>query len=468
MKKNKIKIKNKYNYIKKISLALVIFLMVPFLTGCETAGSQRYSLDLEVWGSFDDTNDFSDIIAAAMESNPFIKNIIYKKIPIDTYEGELIDALAAGNGPDIFLINNAWMPRFEDKVAPAPNYLIDEKIFRENFVDVVADDFIGKNGEIYGTPLSVDSLALYYNKDLFNAAGISAPPASWSELIDDSKKITKIGDAGEIIKSGVALGTAENINRSTDLIDLLMLQNGAQMPTKEKISFSPDYGVGKNVLEFYTQFSRFSSPVYSWNKTMHYSIDSFYEGDLAMMLNYSWHINTIKNKNAKLNFAVAPIPQISSSKPVNYANYWSFVVNKNKKIAQVDPKLVINNDIRIHESWQFLKFLTFKNNGKVSVINAKTKNSKEYDVQIDPASFYLEKTKRPAARRDLIEKQKSDPVLGSFAYGNLIAKTWYKKNSNMIESIWAQVVNDINKGDITADQAFQLVHSRIKQVNTDK
>lgn len=457
--------KNKFNLKKTIALTVLVFMLLPIFSGCAESPSKKYLVDLEVWGSFDDNSDFSEIFAAFKGANPFVRNITYKKIPVDSYENELMDALASGNGPDIFLVNNAWMPRYEDKVIPAPVNIVNEKQFRDTFVDVVATDFIGKNSEIYGVPLSVDSLSLYYNKDLFNAAGITTPPSTWPELLDSSKRITKINDVSEIERSGVAMGTVPNINRSTDIIDLLMLQNGAQLPDKNNMSFRPDFNIGKNMLEFYTQFARFSSPAYSWNKSLHYSIDAFYEGDLGMMLNYSWHINTIKNKNAKLNFALAPIPQISSSKPINYANYWSFVVNKNKQIKQVDEDRPISNEIRAHEAWQFLRFLTMPNNGKFIAINYKTKSTKDYPVNIDPAAYYVDRTKKPAGRRDLVEKQKTDPILGPFAYGNLIAKTWYKKNSNLIETVWASVVEDINRGNITPDQGFSQAVYRINQIN---
>lgn len=460
-------IKNKNKFVRLLRFLMIVILIVPFFSGCTGKSSNKYKVDLEIWGVFDDNTDLAEIIGQYREINPFINNIIYKKFPVDGYKDEIIDALASGNGPDIFLINNAWMPFFEDKVSPAPDYVLNEQTFRENFIDVVSDDFIGENGKIYGTPLSVDSLALYYNKDLLNASGIAAPPATWSELIEDSRKITKMDEFGTITKSGIALGTTYNINRSTDIIDLLMFQQGAEMPNRNNISFKPDYNIGEKVISFYTQFARASSPAYSWNNRRHYSIDAFYEGDLAMMLNYSWHINTIKNKNAKLNFAISPVPQISKENPVNFANYWSFVVSKNKRIKQLDERLPVNNDIRIGESWQFLKFLTFKNNGKFILMNMKSKKVKEYPVALDPALVYLKETSKPAARRDLIEKQKTDPILGAFAYGNLIAKTWYKKDSSRIEAIWAEVIADVNNGDITPGQAFRLITTRIGQVNRE-
>ncbi|MDD3498336.1 MAG: extracellular solute-binding protein [Candidatus Moranbacteria bacterium] len=443
---------------------LILSLIVPVFSGCGKK-SVQYKLDLEVWGVFDDADAYREIIAEYRKINPFIKGINYKKFTVDNYKKDIINALASGNGPDIFMINNSWMPEFEDKVAPAPSYLINEHQFRSNFVDVAADDFLGKSGEIYGAPLSVDSLALYYNKDIFNAAGIANPPKNWEEVVEYSKKITSISDIGSIERAGIALGTSYNINRSTDIIDLLFFQHGTEMPTRNNPNFKVDFNIGTDVLEFYTQFARSSSPAYSWNSAMHYSIDSFYEGDLAMMLNYSWHIETLKSKNAKLNFATAKIPQLSEKTPANVANYWSFVVNKNKLVQTKEGEAPINNEERIHEAWEFLKFMTFKNDGSFNVINIKSKGEKAFATSIDPAGVYLESTKKPAARRDLIETQKSDPMLSPFAYGNLIAETWYRKDAETIENVWAEIINSINKGDMKVMEGINLIRSRIDEIN---
>ena len=458
-------IKIKKNSAKTLIWFLIFSLVVPFFSGCGKDDAIQYSVSLEIWGVFDDSVDYSDIISEYRKINPFIDNITYKKFTIENYKKDLLNALASGTGPDIFMINNSWMPSFEDKVYPAPEYLINKQSFLNNFVDVVADDFIGREGEIYGAPLSVDSLALYYNKDLFNAAAITNPPATWEDMAEDSKKITKIDDFGEIYRSGVALGTAYNINRSADIVNLLLFQHGSEMPNRENSEFNLDINIGREVLEFYSQFARSSSPLYSWNNAMHYSIDSFYEGDLAMMLNYSWHIDTLKNKNAKLNFAIAPVPQLSLDNPINNANYWTFVVNEDKEVARREGHSPVSNEERAHEAWQFLKYLTFKNGNKFSVKNIKSGNNKEFAMAIDPAEMYMEETNRPAARRDLVESQKTDPILGAFAYGNLIAKSWYRKDADAIESIWAEIIDSVNRGDITASEGFELVRSRINEIN---
>ncbi|MCD6149298.1 extracellular solute-binding protein [bacterium] len=453
-----------------IGLILAIFLVssLIFLSGCSKKEASNYKVNLEIWGIFDDSNStYADIIKSYKDINPFVGEIKYRKFTADSYKKDLLDAMASGQGPDICLIHNTWLLYFKDKITPSPEYILGEKEFRDNFVDVAANDFLGE-GKIYAAPLSVDSLALYYNKDLFNSEGIVSPPATWEEFNNDVKKLTRVGEFGDIIQSGAALGTAYNINRSIDILGLLMFQNGASIVNEDRnqVNFGKE---SENALEFYTQFARLGSDAYTWNKKAHYSIDAFYEGTAAMMLNYSWHYQTVKSKNAKLNFGVAPVPQISRENPANYANYWGLAVVKNKIQETENGRgggaelAAVNNNMRIHEAWQFLKFLTTKNNGSFTVTHAVSGKTKKFPVSFDPAKNYLEKTGRPAARRDIIEEQKSDPVLGPFVYGNLIAKSWHQPDPEAAETILAEAIDSVNQGNSSVSQALKTAESRINQ-----
>lgn len=452
-----------------IGLILIIFLASSlfFFSGCFKDKSANYKVDLEIWGIFGDSSvAYADIIQKYKEINPLVGNITYRKFTIDTYKEDLLNAMASGQGPDICLIHNAWLPLFKDKITPSPERILGEREFRDNFVDTAGNDFLDE-GRVYAVPLSVNSLALYYNKDLFNAEGIVSPPTTWGDFSADVKKLTKIDKFGNIVQSGAAMGTAYNINRSTDILNLLMFQNG--VPIVDENRMQVNFGEsGENALEFYTQFAKVSSDVYSWNNRMHYSIDAFYEGTAAMMLNYSWHYQTIKNKNSKLNFGVAPIPQISRENPVNYANYWGFAVVKNKSQGEKPDKrriksLAVSDNIRVHEAWEFLKFLTVKNNGSFTITHAVSGKTKKVPVNLDPAKNYLEKSGEPAARRDLIEEQKNDPVLGPFAYGNLIAKSWYQPDSEAAETILAEAIDSVNQGKSSVSQALKNAAFRINQ-----
>jgi ABC-type glycerol-3-phosphate transport system substrate-binding protein len=199
-------------------------------------------------------------------------------------------------------------------------------------------------------------------------------------------------------------------------------------------------------------------------------VDAFAEGTVAMMINYSWQMEAIKNKNPKLNFAVSAVPQVYPDTPVNNANYEAFAVAKNK-IASVPTTggapttAPVSNDMRVHEAWQFLRYLTLNNAGVVTLYNAVTKNSLDFPVAFDPALDYLKKTQQPAARRDIIENQKSDINLGPFATGNLIAKHWYQVDPDSVDKIFVETIDSVNRGDVSLQEALSLAKNRINYLS---
>lgn len=468
--------------MKRILVIITLLSVITFSGfGCK-GKSMNYQASLEVWGTFDTNNAFDGVFSEYATINPNVTGLAYKKMTIDTYKKDLIDALAAGNGPDVFMIQSSWLPDFQDKIVPVPSYMMTEQEFRNNFVDVVAEDMI-VDGQIYGVPLSVDSLGLYYNKDIFNAAGITRPPQTWEEFDKVVKTLTKVDEFGNITQSAAALGTAYNkdgsvnVNRAPDILTLMMIQNGAEMSTRGgNVSFaevgtskSVSATPGENALRYYTDFSSATSPIYTWNKNQNYSIDEFYEGSTAMMINYSYHYDTIKAKNAKLNFAVAEVPQVSLGTigtQANVANYWVFVVAKNKKPQQSgDPTAVtITDGMRIHESWQLLKSISFPSASGVTLVNALGGEQLIYNTKADFTETYLAQTGKPAARRDLIEKQKTDVQLGSFAKGNLIAHSWWRHDADAVDGIMYDMIDRVNTGQMSVHDSLELGQQRIQQL----
>lgn len=459
--------------------ALFLVLAMPLFSGCGSQ-NQGYSVNLEIWGIMDESSVYNEVISKYQDINPYVASIKYRKFSQDTYKQELLDALAAGQGPDIFLINNSWLPSFENKLEPAPTGLIGERDMIANFPDVVSADFVN-GGKTYAVPLSVDSMQLYYNRDIFNSAGITVPPKTWQDFGNDVQALTKVDGVGNIVRSGAAMGTSQNISRPTDILSLLMLQNGAELPTKKGMLASIDQGVvdkdgnvvqaGEQALGYYVQFAKVSTPLnasnpfYCWNNRQNNSVDAFASGNVAMVLGYSWQSNNIKSKNPKLNFGVAPVPQINPDKPFSIANYWGYAVAKNKPSATTQQQgsvvVPVTEAVRTHEAWQFLKFLTLKNSGKVTLYNAMTKNSKDFSVDYDPALEYLKKTQQPAARRDIIDLQKKDAVLGVFATGNLIAKSWYQADPDGVEKIFIEGIDSIGRGNTSVHQVLVLMRSRL-------
>ncbi len=417
-----------------------LIILVIFFVSILSRPPKAVPANLQFWGTFDDPGFFTQIIRDYRKLHPNI-SIEYRQIPFPDYEKDLVSAFAAGNGPDLWLMHNTWLPKHLDKIQPMPekiagdkNPLFTFKSFQEQFPDIAITD-ITRGTTMYALPLYLDTLALYYNKDTFNTAGIPTPPRTWEEFVRDVGILTKRDDKNNITQSATAIGTAHNINRSTDLLMLLMLQSGVRMNDRDNASatFSKDVenlNVGELAVQFYTDFANVSKPDrYTWDDRQKYSIDAFADGNTAMMLNYSHHIQTLRAKAPRLNFGIAPAPQPEKAGfAVNFANYWAPTVSKQSKHSD--------------EAWQFLVYL----------------------ATTDAAKLYLEASSRPAARRDLLDQQKNDPDLGAFANQALTARSWYQADNIAIETIFAKLIDDVNFNRFSIRDALREAESQVNVI----
>jgi multiple sugar transport system substrate-binding protein len=316
---------------EKIISICVIFLAatsIIFFSGCsKNKNAPAYQMNLEVWGFIDDSDAFREINQNYRSLNPQIKQIQYKKVSsnIEEFEKELLNAIASGKGPDMIFFHNSWLMEHKNKIASHP---LSEKYlsqFNKKFIDVASSDFIEEN-KIYAMPLHSDTLALFYNKEIFNQEGLTKAPETWEDLAEYTRKITDLNQDGTFSRSAIALGRSSvppgEINRASDIMNLLFLQNNIQMIDDRGMSttFNRDV-LSSSSLDFYTSFGK-DSPLHTWNSKMEGSVDSFRFGKTAMMINYSYMANKLKSTDPKFNFGIAPVPQIDLDKKVNYSNYW--------------------------------------------------------------------------------------------------------------------------------------------------
>lgn len=449
-------------------LSILILLSVVLLSGfgCKRLDKSTQAaikpITLEYWRVFDGTDDFSDIIAKYRARHPHI-TIKYKKLRYEEYEDIILNALAEDRGPDILSIQSSWMKKYQSKLSPMPaetsmaymvtkgtikkeqvpdirvNKSLTLKQIRDTFADVVYGDAV-VDGKVYGLPLSIDTLALYYNRDLFNNAGITEIPEYWNrDFQQNVKKLTRHDNRFGIIQSGVALGGGDNIERSVDILSALIMQNGGQMQSSSgQILFhtvpanykNNNYNPGLEALRFYTDFAKPAKEVYCWSDELNSSLDMFISGNLAMMLSYSYNLPVIKSRAPQLNFSVTNFPQIEGSTvSFNFANYWLETVSNKSKHK--------------NEAWDFIKFMTAE---------AQVKS-------------YLDKTKKPTALKSLVNYQKEKyPELGIFADQVLTSHTWYKgKNPIAMENILVEMIESINNGKMDLQPAINLAASKVQQ-----
>jgi len=421
-------------------------------------------VSLVVWRVFDSDDVIQPVMAAYQKIHPNV-SFEYRELRSDEFKNELLRALAEGNGPDIFSVNNAWIGEYQSLMTPLPSSLkipysevrgtikketiytvkeqptISLRSLKTDFIDVVATDVLRPFQEntkapvtdrIFGLPLAVDNLALYYNKDLLNAAGFPEPPKTWTQFQEQTTKLTRIGTGGEILQSGAALGTSKNVERASDILSLLMMQNGTQMTDERGVATFANANqerqiVGLDAVNFYTDFANPTKQVYSWNAKQPNSFDAFTAGKTAFFFGYSYHAPLIRAGAPKLPFAIATVPQIEGGKNVNYANYWIETVSK----ASENPDF----------AWDFIQFA----------------------ASAEQVPAYLTAARKPPARRALINSQMQDEDLSIFASQLLTAKSWYKgKNASVAEGALLDLINAVLLAE-DGNKAMQEAQNKVNQ-----
>ena len=423
---------------------VAVIVGITFLFGGFGGGDEEKSrglVTLHMWNVFDPSDVWHPVIREFEEKNPNVR-IVYTQKPAEDYRADLTEALADGAGPDIYAIHNTWLPieinrliSFNDADSAATSVKMNELLLR--FPEVVQTDFV-RNGELYALPISIDTIALYYNIDLLNSESILEPPSTWDELAQDVRILRKFDPSGNIVLAGAALGAGANINRNSDIISALMMQYGARMNNAQGdgVMFSQSVskeGIisfpGQDALSFYTSFANSSSANYTWDLSQDDSVNAFTQGRAAMMLNYSFARPIIARDNPELRFGVAPLPQKAGELvKINYANYWGLGVSEQSAVADI--------------AWRFINFLAEEDNAKI----------------------YFEQTDKPPALKSLIDDFQRDEELAVFANQILTAKSWITGDASAAEKILTDMVDNAVRGAQTIPDAINRAANDINQI----
>ena len=291
-------------------------------------------ISLKYWGLWEPETIMSQIINDYQIKNPNV-NIQYIMQSHKDYRERLQSALAKGDGPDIFRYHNTWLPMLKANLSPIPENIYSNNEFDSTFYPVVKKD-VFSNGRYYGIPLEFDGLALYINQDIFNTVPELKIPTTWNNLRQTAFKLRQYDKkTKKLIRGGIALGTTNNVDNFSDILGLMILQNGGDPG-------QPDSEAVTSAIKFYTLFATQDK---TWDTTLPPSTYSFATGKTAMIIAPSWRVLEIKEINPNLNFKLYPIPQLPGTN-INWATYWIEGVSKNS------PQSLA--------AWQFLKYLSSK------------------------------------------------------------------------------------------------------------
>ncbi|MGC9602860.1 MAG: extracellular solute-binding protein [Minisyncoccia bacterium] len=408
---------------------LIFFGVIPGLQNSSTDPT-KIRATLNFWGIGDESDAYGGIFNAFKLTYPNV-TINYRSFTDeDGYNSALLNALAAGQGPDIFMARNTDLLEDANKMSPVAPTQFSITQLRQLFPQVVASDFSYQNN-VFALPLSVDTLALVYNRNIFDQAAIPLPASwkNWDDLIGAVPKLVKRDASGQITQAAVALGTAKNVGNASDILYLLMLQSGVTMTNNQdyRISFASDKGA--QVLGFYSQFSSPNSQAYTWNNSMPDSLDAFGQGKTAMVFEYASNLPGIRSRNSFLNVEVAPVPQPQGANlSISYPSYWGYTVSRESQYQAL--------------AWNLILAMT---------TNDATANT------------YAQKTQKPPALNSLIYQYQNDPNLGVFARQALTARSWVELDRGFIDNAVSAMIDSVAGGEVSPRSALQQTQDQINQ-----
>jgi ABC-type glycerol-3-phosphate transport system substrate-binding protein len=298
-----------------------------------SGGSGKSSIGpVTVWGPFP-KDAMAEALSTLANGNDDLKSVTYVEVRPDTLEDDYINAVAAGKGPDLILISQEDLGRLRPTLAPIPYSSITERQFKDAFADG-ASVFMAADG-IYGVPIAIDPLVMYFNKTMLASAGIAAPPATWEAVAGLVPKVTQV--SGQAVANPlIALGTYANVHGARGILSALFLQAGVPIasagqggvPSVSLVGQSSSgESAGAAVVRFYTSFANPAQPNYDWNASFADSRQQFVAGKLALYLGYASELSYLKQANPNLVFDVAKLPQPGTATArASYARFYAFAI----------------------------------------------------------------------------------------------------------------------------------------------
>jgi len=338
-------------------ILLIVFGTLFFISSREPKESE-----LNFVTSSEDEKNFEGIIPAFEQANNVKVNFLKKNV--ENYELESLNLLSTGK-IDVWGIPYTWLAKQKNKLAAAAASL------SESYMTLYPESIAKQNsleGQYYGAPLSLDALVLFKNPELISSArsksaltdkqseALSKSPDNWDIIGEQAKLITSKSGSSVTI-SGLALGSP-NIDAASDILTILMLQNGTQMTNQDNTQATFHTAVNKfgganfpgaRALEYFAKFGQKNSLYFAFSDSLGDNVRAFSEGKVAYLIDYAKKEAEIKRINPDLNYEILSLPQVKETQnPVNLLSYETLTVpqtSKNQTLA-----------------WKFIEFLLEQNN----------------------------------------------------------------------------------------------------------
>lgn len=374
--------------------------------------------EVRVWGTYPQATMNALLNQLSLEDQRFGEIVYTEKAP-DTFDKELVEALAAGRGPDVFFLRQDSIMRNRDKVRLIQYETLSARSFRDTFVEE-GELFLVGDG-IIAMPFALDPMVMYWNRDHYARAGVARPPRYWDEFLPlaESGKLTIRNENGQITQSALAIGEYRNIKNAKEFLSMLIMQAGSPITSVSEegkvvarlTTVSDENSPAENALRFYTDFANPVKSIYTWNRGLPEAERAFVSGDLATYIGFASELSRIRAQNANLNFDVSLVPQVRNSKSsVTFGNLYGLAMSR----ATQNP------------------------NGALAAIFLLTSNG--------ALKFLSDETALAPVSRELLLDKPNDPFKAILVDATLQSRAWLDPDNGKTETIFKEMIESVASG----------------------
>lgn len=299
-------------------VALASLAILATYKGIGGLAQNPYGERVLIWGTFEESA-FNTLIQEIARENRNFQVVKYVEKDPRTFNDELVNAIAVGNGPDAIILDSEDLVTLRDKIQAISYDTFPVRPLKDQYLD--GFEIFSLNNGLYAIPFAVDPMVMYWSRDLFSSGGLAEPPATWESLTDTVEQLTLRDASRDIKQATVAFGEYENVENAKGVLLTLLLQSGSLMVTEGQTRYEVKLDTSSDTsrkplfssLQFYVEFNNVSSPLYSWNRTFLSDRSAFLGERLALYFGYGSEAENLRNQNPNLNLDVASIPQGSGA-----------------------------------------------------------------------------------------------------------------------------------------------------------
>jgi multiple sugar transport system substrate-binding protein len=328
----------------KRSISLGVQIVVTFLViiSCQQSTpqpSQPITLKLSGWSASPAEQRLLNQVLKDFEAtHPAIK--VRFEVIADQYMDVIKTRLIGDAAPDVFYLDSVEAPFLiqQNVLEPLNNYLTPEFDLAD-FSPNLLQPFTQHN-QIYGLPKDFSTLALFYNRKAFAAAGVTQPPKNWEDLLAASKQLT-IDRNKDGRPDQYGLGILPELPRQMHIITAF---GGQVVDAQSNAAFATESGIKGTSLGV-QQYRDDRTSARAVDVGANNGSEMFGQGKAAMVIEGNWAIPYLQETFPDLDFATAEVPQVNN-KPATMVFTVAYVMNSQTPQKQA--------------AWELIAYLTGK------------------------------------------------------------------------------------------------------------